>query len=101
MTRHIFLPLASLVLCACGVRAQSLSKAPTLQEQVRTIATQHHGHVALFAENLKTHETVALAEDQPVQTASVIKLAILYEALEQVREGKTHFEDAITLKAVD
>jgi beta-lactamase class A len=32
-----------------------------------------------------------------VQTASVIKLAILYEALEQVRSGKVHFDDKIAL----
>jgi beta-lactamase class A len=32
-----------------------------------------------------------------VQTASVIKLAVLYEALEQVREGKVHLEDRISV----
>jgi beta-lactamase class A len=31
----------------------------------------------------------------------VIKLAILYEALEQVRSGKTHFDDKITLTKAD
>jgi beta-lactamase class A len=61
----------------------------------------HHGDVALFAENLKTHQTVAISPDTPVQTASVIKLAILYEALEQVRSGKAHFDDKITLTKGD
>jgi beta-lactamase class A len=32
-----------------------------------------------------------------VQTASVIKLAILYEAMEQVRAGKAHWDDRVTL----
>jgi beta-lactamase class A len=36
-----------------------------------------------------------------VQTASVIKLAILYEALKQVRSGKAHFDDKITLTKAD
>jgi beta-lactamase class A len=31
----------------------------------------------------------------------VIKLAVLYEALEQVRSGKAHFEDKITLTKAD
>ena len=62
---------------------------------------KHHGDVALFAENLKTHETVAISPDTPVQTASVIKLTILYEALEQVRNGKAHFDDKITLTKAD
>jgi beta-lactamase class A len=85
--------------CAAGVEAQSTSSS--LGEQVRAIATAHHGDVALFAENLKTHETVAISPDTPVQTASVIKLAILYEALEQVRSGKAHFDDKITLTKAD
>jgi beta-lactamase class A len=72
-----------------------------LGEQIRAIATAHHGDVALFAENLKTHQTVAISPDTPVQTASVIKLTILYEALEQVRSGKAHFEDKITLSKAD
>jgi beta-lactamase class A len=87
------------VFCATGVEAQSTSSS--LGEQVRAIATAHHGDVALFAENLKTHETVAISPDMPVQTASVIKLTILYEALEQVRSGKAHFEDKITLTKAD
>src|ERR1700730_5209348 len=91
--------LLCLGFCATGVQAQSTSGS--LGEQVRTIATAHHGDVALFAENLKTHETVAISPDTPVQTASVIKLAILYEALEQVRSGKAHFDDKITLAKAD
>jgi beta-lactamase class A len=93
------LSLLCVVFCAVGVEAQSTSSS--LGEQVRAIATAHHGDVALFAENLKTHETLAISPDTPVQTASVIKLAILYEALEQVRSGKTHFEDKITLTKAD
>ena len=72
-----------------------------LQSQIDAIAARHHGKVALYAENLRTRETVAITPDEPVQTASVIKLAILYEALEQVRAGKTHLEDKLTLNKAD
>jgi beta-lactamase class A len=93
------LGLIAVVLCPAGSRAQG---TPTsLTEQVQAIAAEHRGDVALFAENLKTHETVAISADTPVQTASVIKLAILYEALEQVRSGKAHFDDKITLTKTD
>jgi beta-lactamase class A len=85
--------------CVAGSEAQSTSSS--LGEQVRAIATAHHGDVALFAENLKTHQTVAISPDTPVQTASVIKLTILYEALEQVRSGKAHFDDKIVLSKAD
>jgi beta-lactamase class A len=39
--------------------------------------------------------------DRPVQTASVIKLAILFEAMEQVRAGKAHWEVKLTLAKGD
>ena len=88
------------VLCASACQAHSAPPV-SLGEQVRAIAAEHHGDVALFAENLKTHETVTISADTPVQTASVIKLAILYEALEQVRSGKAHFDDKISLTKAD
>jgi beta-lactamase class A len=91
----------SFALTLGATHAQTQSKVPSLDEQVRTIAAQHHGTVSLFAENLKTHDAVALSPDEVVQTASVIKLAILYEALEQVREGKAHFTDRLSLNAAD
>ena len=87
--------LLCVLMCSIGAHAQG--KPASLDAQVHAIAAEHHGDVALFAENLKTYETVAISPDTPVQTASVIKLAILYEALEQVRSGKAHFDDKITL----
>jgi beta-lactamase class A len=86
---------------AYPIRGRAQSPSAALEKQVQAIAAEHHGDVALFAENLKTHETVAISPDTPVQTASVIKLTILYEALEQVRSGKAHFDDKITLAKAD
>jgi beta-lactamase class A len=91
--------LLAAFLGAAGAHAQSTSAS--LGSQVRAIATEHRGDIALFAENLKTHEIVAISPDTPVQTASVIKLAILYEALEQVRSGKAHFDDKVVLTKTD
>jgi beta-lactamase class A len=93
------LGLLVVVLCTAGSHAQVASGY--LAAQVQAIAAEHHGDVALFAENTATHETVAISPDTAVQTASVIKLAILYEALEQVREGKVRFEDRITVTKAD
>lgn len=59
------------------------------------------GHVSFYAHDLATGQTVALDADQPVATASVIKLAILYEALEQIRAGRLHFEDRLTYRRED
>jgi beta-lactamase class A len=98
-------PLRPLLWLLCvfvySIGARGQGKPKSLEAQVHAIAAEHHGNVALFAENLKTHETVAISPDVPVQTASVIKLAILYEALEQVRSGKAHFDDKIMLTKAD
>jgi beta-lactamase class A len=96
--------LSVMAICTLPVVAQSPAKQTNteeLQKAVQAIAAAHHGDVALFAENMKTGETVNLSADTPVQTASVIKLGILYEALEQVREGKVHWDDRITLNKSD
>lgn len=85
----------------CTFRPAGAADTSSLQDQVNQIAESHHGRVTLYAENLRTHETVAIHPDEPVQTASVIKLAILYESLRQIREGKVSFSDKIALSAKD
>lgn len=72
-----------------------------LQSRLREIAAAHHGKVALYATQLNTGRTVALDADTAVQTASVIKLTILFEAMEQVRAGKAHWDDKIVLQPGD
>ncbi len=84
----------SLFLTSFAARAQN---PPPLEQQLQAIVAAHHGNVALFAENLKTGQTVGIHPDQPVQTASVIKLTILYEAMEQIRAGKVHLDDPIVM----
>jgi beta-lactamase class A len=90
MHKATLLPLIALL------TIHALAQAP-LQKQVEEIAVQHHGQVSVYAKELKTGETVALKADEPVQTASVIKLALLYEAMEQIRAGKAHWDDKVTL----
>jgi beta-lactamase class A len=73
----------------------------TLRQQLTTLAAMHHGHVALYATQLNTGKTVGLDADRPVQTASVIKLTILFEAMEQIRAGKAHWDEKLTLAKGD
>jgi beta-lactamase class A len=72
-----------------------------LDGRLADLAKAHHGKVALFATQLNTGKMVALDPDAVVQTASVIKLTILFEAMEQVRAGKAHWDDKITLAQGD
>jgi beta-lactamase class A len=72
-----------------------------LEERLAALAASHHGHVSLYAVQLNTGKTAAIDADHPVQTASVIKLAILFEAMEQVRAGKAHWDEKLTLTKGD
>jgi beta-lactamase class A len=92
MRSATLLALLSSLLVTIHVPAQT-----PLQTQVEQIAAEHHGQVAVYAKELKTGQTIALKADEPVQTASVIKLALLYEAMEQIRAGKAHWNDPVTL----
>jgi beta-lactamase class A len=76
-----------------------------LQDAVKQVAAAHRGRVALFAERLGSPgaagEEIQIDADTPVQTASVIKLGILYEAMVAVREGRAHWDEKIELKPGD
>lgn len=84
---------------ACGAQVRGSEEG--LSKRLQTIASEHHGKVALWAVQVNTQKWTAMNADEPVQTASVIKLAILYEAMEQVRAGKAHWDEKITLKPGD
>lgn len=86
-----------LALLACCVP----SFATSLQSQLEALAHEHHGKVALFAKNLATGDTVAIDADTPVQTASVIKLAIFVEAFAEIQAGKHKLDDKLTLRKDD
>ena len=79
----------------------STAAAQDLQSQLDAMAKPHKGKVAFFARNLKTGATVAINADEPVPTASVIKVPILLEAFGQVQAGKRKLSDKITLRKED
>lgn len=94
MRKPHFIFAASFLLCAT---ATSPAAQESLQTQLNSIAAKHHGKVALFAENFKTSDTAVIDPDQPVPTASVIKLTILLEAIDQVRNGRASLDEKIVL----
>jgi len=97
------LPAAALLCISFALRAQVPAQppAPTLQQQLQRVtaarAAAGHGDTALYAINLNTSTVVGVDPDLPVQTASVIKLAILYHAMVEVREGRARWDEPITL----
>jgi beta-lactamase class A len=75
----------------------SAQQDPQLDQQIKSIAAAHHGQVALYAHNLRTGKTASLLPDEPVQTASVIKMGILLDAAEQIRAGHATLDERIVL----
>lgn len=90
------LPLA--LLAAPAAPAQN---AAALTAEVQSLIAGFHGQVSVYAKDLATGRTLAIAADQPVPTASVIKLAILYTALRQIRAGRLRFSDPIVVRHQD
>ena len=72
-----------------------------LQKKLEAMSAAHHGKVALLAVNLRTAQIVAIDADQPVQTASTIKLALFLEAFHQIKDGKIKLDDHIPFKPED
>jgi beta-lactamase class A len=64
-------------------------------------ARHHRGKVSLYARSLKTGQTVAINPDAPVNTASVIKMAIMLEAMYQVKDGRASFNETLPLRRED
>ncbi len=73
------------------------SFAADLKSDLEQMTAKHQGRVALFAKNLKTGETVAIDADEPVQTASVIKLPVMIEAFYQAKAGKLDLTKKLNL----
>ena len=93
--------LAWLTAGSCLAQAARTAEDETLKANLMDVAKAHHGKVALYATQLNTGRTVQLDADTVVKTASVIKLAILFEAMEQVRSGKAHWDEKLQLAPQD
>ncbi len=87
------------LVCSTLASAQSVppQEDPQLDHDLQSIAAAHHGKVALFAENLKTGQTASIAPDEPVKTASTIKMGILLDAAEQIRSGRASLGEKLVL----
>lgn len=101
MKHRWFTCALAFVLALSFARPTIAQEDTALDAQLRALTNAYQGNVALFATDLHTGKTVALNADTPVPTASVIKLAVLFEALKQVQGGTVHFDDKLTLKKDD
>lgn len=84
------------------IRAQQNTSRPShtnasLQKRISAEVGLFKGRVNLFAKNIDTGAVFSLAGEEPVQTASTIKVAIMVEAFARVAEEKAKWTDELVL----
>src|SRR3954453_19329175 len=80
-------------LCLCG--------EPSLEARLAPLAKAHQGKVAIAVKHLGTGARYYLDADEPMPTASLIKLPVMIEVYQQVAEGKVKLSDPVTLHDAD
>ncbi len=96
---RVALCLPLLLLCF-HVQPKTVTKktsSGSLDQRVRAELARFKGKVTLFAKNLDTGATCQINPDEPVRTASTIKLPIMVAAFALVAEGKMKWSDELIL----
>jgi D-alanyl-D-alanine carboxypeptidase (penicillin-binding protein 5/6)/beta-lactamase class A len=73
----------------------------SLEARLAPLAKAHKGRVAIAVKHLNSGESYFLNADEPMPTASLIKLAVMVEAYAQGHEGKVKLSDFVTLDKAD
>lgn len=72
-----------------------------LKARLRPLIDAHKGDVAIAVKHLKTGESFAHRGDEPIPTASLIKLPVMVEVYQQAHDGKLKLTDPVTLRNED
>jgi beta-lactamase class A len=72
-----------------------------LEVRLASLAKDHKGKVAIAVKHLKNGTSYYLHADEPMPTASLIKLAVMIEVYQQAAEGKIKLTDSVTLHEAD
>jgi beta-lactamase class A len=72
-----------------------------LESRLAPLAKAHKGKVAIAVKHLSSGESYNLNADEPMPTASLIKLPVMLELYQQAEEGKVKLTDPVTLHKED
>lgn len=75
--------------------------ADELETRLRQLSAQIEGRVSLYARNLDSGREVGIDADEPVRTASTIKLPIACAVAKFVADGEHAWTDRLTIRAED
>ena len=96
----ISLPVWFLSACLCLV-LNSATSAQTLDERLQPLLEAHAGLSAVAVKHLDKGESFFQRADEPMPTASLIKLAVMIETYRQAREGQVDLSRHIVLRKED
>lgn len=91
--------LTVLATCCLSVSGQHDAASGKLDQAVKAKISGFKGKVSLSAKNLQTGQAYNLAGEQPVRTASTIKLAIMAECFAESAEGKLDLKQPLKVTA--
>jgi D-alanyl-D-alanine carboxypeptidase (penicillin-binding protein 5/6) len=86
---------------AAALLVPSLAVAQSLSERLSPLISAHAGDVSVAVKHLTKGEAFSHKADEPMPTASLIKLPIMVEAYRQAAEGKINLGDVVTFKDDD
>jgi beta-lactamase class A len=92
---NLLVPLTLTMLCAADPPGDGL------EARLAALASQHKGKVAIAVKHLGKGTSCYLGADEPMPTASLIKLPVMIETYQQAAEGKVKLKDLVTLHDAD
>ena len=84
-----------LFLCVSRLCAAQTDSRSKLNERITAKVHGFNSKISLYAKNLDTGKSYELSGDDPVRTASTIKLAIMVECFAEAGEGKLNLSEPI------
>ncbi len=93
--------LTALTLVIALAALAGSAAADPLGDRITQLTRDFQGTVWLYAKNLDTGQEFALRADEPVRTASTIKLPILCGVAAEVAAGRASWDEKLTIRATD
>ncbi len=86
------------LLLTAGLFVPAAEPAPeTLAERLAPIVAAHKGKIAVAVKDLASGDGYWSNADEPMPTASLVKVAVMVEAYKQAEEGRLKLTDTVTL----
>lgn len=94
---HSLVPLSLALLLTGFCLFGQQGNRPELLQKLTAEISSFQGTVSLYAKNLDTGESIGIRENEPVRTASTIKLPIMVAAFRAVQDGKARWSDKLVI----